>query len=273
MERYYKIGELSKLYGIGTDTIRYYESLGLIHPTRGENGYRMYSIKDIWRMNVIRDLRSLGFSMERISGYLRDRSVKGTIGLLEEEQAAIHRRMARLRQLNTNVTSRLAALKEALEKPVGVVQRAAYPARRCHEIAQPFTTDEEMDLLLKQLLNRLGDTQYIIGNPQIGTRMSKAAVEKGDYHRYDSVFIIEPGSKTAEGLIDAGDFLTVYYTGSSKRGDIYVPMLFDHARAEGLTLTGEVLEFILVDIHGASDYNEHLTELQARIAPGKGGTP
>ena len=29
MKDYYKIGEISRLYGIGTDSLRYYEELGI----------------------------------------------------------------------------------------------------------------------------------------------------------------------------------------------------------------------------------------------------
>lgn len=66
MKQYFKIGEISELYHIGADSLRYYEELGILTPKRGKNNYRLYSIHDIWRLNVIRDLRPLGFSMDRI---------------------------------------------------------------------------------------------------------------------------------------------------------------------------------------------------------------
>ena len=47
MKNYYKIGEISKLYGIGTDSLRYYEELGILHPKRDSNGYRLYNLKDM----------------------------------------------------------------------------------------------------------------------------------------------------------------------------------------------------------------------------------
>ena len=62
MKNFFKIGEISKLYGIGVDSIRYYEEIGIINPKRSESGYRHYSIHDIWKLNVIRDLRSIGFT-------------------------------------------------------------------------------------------------------------------------------------------------------------------------------------------------------------------
>ena len=37
MKHYYRIGEISRLYGVGPDSLRYYEELGILKPHRGEN--------------------------------------------------------------------------------------------------------------------------------------------------------------------------------------------------------------------------------------------
>ena len=70
MKDYYKINEIAKLYGIGVDSLRYYERLGILKPRRDTNGYRLYSLKEMYKLNMIRDLRRLNFSMEQIKAYL-----------------------------------------------------------------------------------------------------------------------------------------------------------------------------------------------------------
>ena len=70
MKQFFKINEISKLYNIGPDSLRYYEKLGLLAPKRGKNNYRLYTLDDLWRLNIIRDLRRLGFPMEKIREYL-----------------------------------------------------------------------------------------------------------------------------------------------------------------------------------------------------------
>lgn len=49
----YSIGEFSKMIGIPTSTLRYYESEGLLKPNRDENNLRIYTDYDIgwsfWR--------------------------------------------------------------------------------------------------------------------------------------------------------------------------------------------------------------------------------
>ena len=47
MEKYFKIGEISKLYHIGPDSLRYYEKIGILKPKRGENQYRLYRTEEI----------------------------------------------------------------------------------------------------------------------------------------------------------------------------------------------------------------------------------
>ena len=46
MKDYYKINEIARLYGIGVDSLRYYEKLGILKPRRDTNGYRLYNLKD-----------------------------------------------------------------------------------------------------------------------------------------------------------------------------------------------------------------------------------
>lgn len=54
LKNYYKINEISKLYGIGVDSLRYYEKLGVLVPRRDTNGYRLYGFNMIQeRINVL----------------------------------------------------------------------------------------------------------------------------------------------------------------------------------------------------------------------------
>jgi MerR family transcriptional regulator, repressor of the yfmOP operon len=63
-----RIGEVAKLTGLTTRTLRYWEELGLISPSsyRGR-GERLYSQTDMARVTRIRDLQELlGFSLAEV---------------------------------------------------------------------------------------------------------------------------------------------------------------------------------------------------------------
>ena len=65
------IGQLAKESGVRTDTIRYYEQLGLIKPEgRSESGYRLYSDDAIRLVQFIRRAKDLGFTLAEIKTLL-----------------------------------------------------------------------------------------------------------------------------------------------------------------------------------------------------------
>jgi DNA-binding transcriptional MerR regulator len=87
------IGEVAKLLGVTTKTIRYYEGIGLLHkPGRTETGYRLYDAQDLLQLYRIKHLQELGLSLERIrfllQGPERARSAQEILRTLEAEVTA-----------------------------------------------------------------------------------------------------------------------------------------------------------------------------------------
>lgn len=63
----YKIGEVASLLGITTESIRYYERMGIIYPERNPvSGYRYYSAWDINMLMRARAYRQQRFTMEEV---------------------------------------------------------------------------------------------------------------------------------------------------------------------------------------------------------------
>ena len=62
------IGEFSKICKVTTKTLRYYDEIGLIKPSKinQENGYRYYSIEQLETMLFINRLKQYKFSLEEI---------------------------------------------------------------------------------------------------------------------------------------------------------------------------------------------------------------
>lgn len=82
--------------------MRYYESIGLLPKSnRGENNYRVYSQNLIERMSRIRELQSLGFSLEEIKVIIlfSDSELKALLSerLLQIEQEIVDLKARRVR--------------------------------------------------------------------------------------------------------------------------------------------------------------------------------
>lgn len=67
-----KIGELAKQSGTSVQALRFYERSGLLpRPSRTDAGYRVYAPADLRRVELIRQAKRLGFSLDEIKRVLR----------------------------------------------------------------------------------------------------------------------------------------------------------------------------------------------------------
>ncbi|MBE9135774.1 heavy metal-responsive transcriptional regulator [Nodosilinea sp. LEGE 07088] len=98
-----KIGEVAKQTGIAVGALRYYESLGLLHSERGDNGYRYYSPAAVQQVQFIKKAQALGFSLDDVGEVLTlhergDMPCKFVQSLLEDKiqqlEAQIQQMMA-----------------------------------------------------------------------------------------------------------------------------------------------------------------------------------
>ncbi len=70
----YKIGEFSKLTGCSKKTLRYYDELGILNPSRIDNftNYRYYDENDLEVLKKIIYLKKLGFTLEEIKNNINN---------------------------------------------------------------------------------------------------------------------------------------------------------------------------------------------------------
>jgi len=65
------IGEVAERVGLSLRTIRYYEEIGLIAPSaRSQGGFRLYLEADVARLQLVKDMKPLGFSLDEMRDLL-----------------------------------------------------------------------------------------------------------------------------------------------------------------------------------------------------------
>lgn len=77
-EKALRSGQLAKLTGVSTDTLRHYERLGLLaRPRRTASGYRLYPTRAVERVLIVRRALSVGFSLRELARILKVRDSGG----------------------------------------------------------------------------------------------------------------------------------------------------------------------------------------------------
>ncbi|MBL8063722.1 MAG: MerR family transcriptional regulator [Anaerolineales bacterium] len=102
-----KIQEVSEKFGISTDTLRYYERVGLIPSvTRTGSGIRDYSELDIRRVEFVKCMRGASLPIEVLIEYM---------ALVQQGDATIETRKEILREQRDQLIARMAEMQKTLD--------------------------------------------------------------------------------------------------------------------------------------------------------------
>ena len=136
------IRELAKETGTSVQTLRFYERLGLMpKPARTESGYRLYGSGDLRRVALIRQAKSLGFSLDEIKRILRLRQQGScpcgeVVRMLEEHLRETEEQIRHLQRFRRELASTLDDWKNSGDKAVpgdvicGLIERTMRTAKR-----------------------------------------------------------------------------------------------------------------------------------------------
>lgn len=70
-ETVHQIGEVAERVGLSLRTVRYYEEVGLVTPSdRTAGGFRLYTDDDVERLELVKHLKPLGFSLDTMNELL-----------------------------------------------------------------------------------------------------------------------------------------------------------------------------------------------------------
>jgi DNA-binding transcriptional MerR regulator len=120
-EPIYSIGDLARKFDVSLRTLRFYESRGLLSPSR-EGHHRRYGRKDADRLIVVLKAKKLGFTLAEIQEMIaangseasrqtlklsRERCLE-QIALFERKLAETEEALAELRWIYTSLSARMA---------------------------------------------------------------------------------------------------------------------------------------------------------------------
>jgi len=124
-----KIAEVSEQYGLSSDTLRYYERVGLIPPVhRNESGIRDYNELDLRRVDFIKCMRSAGLPIEVLIDYVAlvqkgDKTIEARKEILKEQRQLLTVRMQEMQKTLNILDHKIEVYEKAvLKKEKQIVQ-------------------------------------------------------------------------------------------------------------------------------------------------------
>lgn len=110
-----RIGEFSRISKVSIKTLRFYDEVGLLHPSRVDDftGYRYYNFSQLARLHRILALKEMGFPLEQIGRLLDDDlSPEQLRGMLKARRTEIQSRVDEELERLARVEARLKQIEQ-----------------------------------------------------------------------------------------------------------------------------------------------------------------
>ncbi|MET0397837.1 MAG: MerR family transcriptional regulator [Longimicrobiaceae bacterium] len=145
-EETWKVGELARSTGLTVRTLHHYDRVGLLSPSRRTaSGHRLYAAADVARLQQIRSLRELGFSLDEVREFLErpDASPRRVLRMHVErlrEQIALQSRLC----------ERLEAVAATLDRAEEVSARDLITTIEMMTMYERYYTPEQLEELKRR---------------------------------------------------------------------------------------------------------------------------
>ena len=133
MQKYFSIGEAAKAVRTTTETLRHYDRIGLVKPSKKDEWtkYRYYTEQDLVRLNTVRALQLMDLPLQEIKRVLDYKDLRKVVDFLEQAEKKADEKIAALQYGKSKIQLAKAEYERTLcklESPAGPFLEA-YPER------------------------------------------------------------------------------------------------------------------------------------------------
>ena len=255
MKDRYTVGEFGEMFRLNVQTLRYYDSIGLFRPKHRDErtGRRSYAFEQVYGLASIRFLRRLGYSLEDVQDYLNQRQAEDTLEILKKRSGELRRQLEELQDLDNAIRRKIRYTEAALTE---VEERGGPDSITVHTIGQRrYIPIGEEELLYND------DSFYLYPTVVFyeGPRKTFGAYL---YQEEDAPANL-PATHGAPEIIPAGEYLCGYHRGPYEQ--VHETDARLRAAHPELALSGETIDFNIVDQFVERDSDNYLTGMQIRI--------
>ena len=105
MEKLFSISQAAKTVNMTTETLRYYDRIGLVHSSRTDkwSKYRYYSEKDIVRLHTVRALSCMEIPLKEIKRLIELNEIEEIVGFLQNALIRADKKISELHEAKQRI--------------------------------------------------------------------------------------------------------------------------------------------------------------------------
>ena len=266
---YFTKGEFAKLCGTTRETLRHYDSMGLLCPEhRGENHYGYYTAGQFFDFDLIDTLKETGCSLKEIQEFLRHHTTDHFVEFLKEKEKQLEETQEKLARMQRFLKSTVETTEYALHTAHGEPRLMHCPEEYLIALEVP----EGERLTLVEMIDRMKDhfeylyKRHLGEEYQMGSVVLRETLLSGQY--FDSYFytkILERVENERLMIKPEGDYVVMLYKGPFREIDQAYECMLQFIKEEKLSVCGNSYEYNLVTHLATEDSRDYITQISIQV--------
>jgi len=271
MEKYFSIGEISKLSNLSVQTLRHYDKLGLLKPILvKDNGYRYYSLEQFYKLDFIIFYRKLGLSLSEIKEIMSKKiNIEDSLGFLQNQEYEIDRQIKELQKQRNLIQKKSKYIKYMLTKPLGIAFLNEKSKKKIAKVNMTNKYLEDAEISFRKALNTLSRLNDLL-TLEVLYEINYENVNKKRETKYNIYFNItdndieeDENIKICE--LQEGLYASIFYIDYYSNYEKYVKQLFRFIEDENLRVEGSLYESYIAS-EFCDDKEKGFMELFIKVA-------
>ncbi|MBT2770914.1 MerR family transcriptional regulator [Halomonas sp. ISL-60] len=177
--QYFTTSELAKMCGVTKHTLFHYDEMGLLKPEFiNAKGYRYYSFRQSYFLDIINVLKKAGSSLQEIKEFFRNQNTPQLVNLLKQKQIELEVELLRIKRMQGILGSAIQMTETTME-----ALRNVPSIEECeveYFIATPLEVSDDKEFSIKLSEHRGYCEEHAIQHEfPIWTIISKESFESG----------------------------------------------------------------------------------------------
>ncbi|WP_446897950.1 MerR family transcriptional regulator [Clostridium sp. LBM24168] len=270
------ITDLAKLRKVTTETLRYYDRIGLFKPTYVDpkTNYRYYSILQYEKLGTIKELRQLGMPLREIKEYFDNRSANKSLSILKKKYIELKNKIESLSVLEKNISEKIEFLESVIEEAnTKQIVLKNFPDREIITFGRVVKNKIDLSYGFVELENSLEEISPILASNRLGFIIPRENIKSLSDIDTNRIFVFSKGkSKVDEScikVIERGTYACIYNNGKPWNREKSIKKLIKYINDEGFIIIGDALQVAQIDITVTDILEEECFEIQIPVKDNK----
>lgn len=271
MNTKFSIGKVAKIHNMTIESLRHYDRVGLLKPSyiNKDTGYRYYSAKDFIILDLIKQCKSMGLSLDEIKIIIENyTSLESVLDVIGKQKNIIDTKINELNRIKDNINFLEERIKKSLEEGLNRIFIKEYNEREFikYNNTNRFTEEFEVNLskalaevekdnayFNKELAFVIDHDEFINNNKIIYKNMMLSFSKTVDFKGDEKV------------IIPSGKYLTLNFDDDYNESKKYYKIITRYIKENNIKVIGDFYEIYIITRVSSDGKEKSLGKLQILV--------